>query len=115
MPEAWEVTTLNVPKGVVADNFLLLALLRTDYHCSTQGNKEVPFMARKYPLASAAPFFSVAQAKWVIGVLGMLIAVVGKDSLLGLILRQTRYEINSLIQDEGPSSAVERAVRYKDN
>lgn len=60
-------------------------------------------------------FFNIAHARWVIGVLGMLIAVVGKDSLLGLMLRQTRREIDSLIQDEQPIPAVQRAARYKDN
>jgi hypothetical protein len=72
-------------------------------------------MARQNPSAAEAPFFNVAQAKWVIGVLGMLIAVVGKDSLLGLVLRQTRFEINSLIQDDRPNPTVERASRYKNN
>ena len=72
-------------------------------------------MARKNPSAAEIPFFNAAQAKWVIGVLGMLIAVVGKDSLLGLVLRQTRFEISSLIHDDRPSPAVERAVRYKNN
>jgi hypothetical protein len=72
-------------------------------------------MAKTNSSTTEAAFFNVAQAKWVIGVLGMLIAVVGKDSLLGLVLRQTRYEINSLIQDDRPSPVVERAVRYKDN
>jgi hypothetical protein len=60
-------------------------------------------------------FFNIAHARWVVGVLGMLIAVVGKDSLLGLLLLQTRREIDSLIQDEEPSPAVQRAARYKDN
>jgi hypothetical protein len=60
-------------------------------------------------------FFNLAHARWVMGVLGMLIAVVGKNSLLGLLLRQTRREIDSVIQDEEPSSAVKRAARYKDN
>lgn len=60
-------------------------------------------------------FFNIAHARWVIGVLGMLIAVVGKESLLGLLLRQTRREIDTLIQDEQPSPAVQRAARYKEN
>lgn len=60
-------------------------------------------------------FFNIPHARWVIGVLGMLIAVVGKNSLLGLMLRQTRREIDSLIQDEEPSDAVQRAARYRDN
>ena len=44
--------------------------------------------------------FNLPLARWVVGVLGMMIAVVGKESLLGLILRQTRSEIASLIRDE---------------
>lgn len=72
-------------------------------------------MARKNSSSAEPSFFNVAQAKWVIGVLGMLIAVVGKDSLLGLVLRQTRFEINSLIHDDRPGAAVERAVHYKNN
>jgi hypothetical protein len=60
-------------------------------------------------------FFNIAHARWVIGVLSMLIAVVGKESLVGLLLRQTRREIDTLIQDEQPIAAVERAARYKDN
>jgi hypothetical protein len=40
------------------------------------------------------------MARWVIGVLGLLIAVVGEESLLGLILRQTRSEVSSLVKDE---------------
>ena len=60
-------------------------------------------------------FFNIGHARWVIGVLGMLIAVVGKDSLVGLLLRQTRREIDSLIEDEQPSPSVQRAARYKDN
>ena len=44
--------------------------------------------------------FNLPLARWTVGVLGMMIAVVGKESLLGLILRQTRTEIASLIRDE---------------
>jgi hypothetical protein len=63
-----------------------------------------------------APFFNLAHARWVVGVLNMLIAVVGRDSLLGLILRQTRSEITSVIRDEAPPTpAAERAARYRDN
>jgi hypothetical protein len=72
-------------------------------------------MDEKNPSANEASFFNLAHARWVIGVLGMLIAVVGKESLLGLLLRQTRFEIDSLIQDEDPSAAVQRAARYKYN
>lgn len=72
-------------------------------------------MARKNPPADEASFFNIAHARWVIGVLGMLIAVVGKESLVGLLLRQTRREIDSLIEDEQPSAAVQRAARYREN
>ena len=72
-------------------------------------------MAKKNPFANEVSFFNLAHARWVIGVLGMLIAVVGKESLLGLLLRQTRFEIDSLIQDEDPTAAVQRAARYREN
>lgn len=72
-------------------------------------------MARKQSSVDEASFFNLAHARWVVGVLGMLIAVVGKESLVGLLLRQTRREIDSLIEDEQPSPAVQRAARYKDN
>jgi hypothetical protein len=57
-------------------------------------------MECKRKAAQDADFFSVPMAQWVIGVLSMLIAVLGKESLLGLILRQTRSEIASLVRDE---------------
>jgi hypothetical protein len=72
-------------------------------------------MNKKNPSTKEASFFNVAQARWVIGVLGMLIAVVGKESLLGLLLRQTRFEIDNLVRDEDPSEVVQRAARYKEN
>ena len=57
-------------------------------------------MLRRCNSAEGIEFFSFPMAKWVIGVLGMLIAVVGQEGLLGLILRQTRSEIASLIRDQ---------------
>jgi hypothetical protein len=65
--------------------------------------------------AEGAPFFSLGHARWVVGVLNMLIAVVGPDSLLGLILRQTRTEITSVIRDESPDPVAARASRFRDN
>ena len=47
--------------------------------------------------------------------LSMLIAVVGKDSLLGLILRQTRSEISSIVRDESSDPAEARAACYESN
>jgi hypothetical protein len=58
--------------------------------------------------AQDADFFSVPLAQWVIGVLSMLIGVVGKESLLGLILRQTRSEIASFVRDEQGSPEFSR-------
>jgi hypothetical protein len=72
-------------------------------------------MIEKNQSADEASFFNIPHARWVIGVLSMLIAVVGKESLVGLLLRQTRREIDALIQDESPSPAVERAARYREN
>ena len=57
-------------------------------------------MARANTSSKQASFFDLSLAKWVAGVLNMLVAVVGRESLLGLILRQTRSEINSLVQGE---------------
>jgi hypothetical protein len=57
-------------------------------------------MVRSCKSAEEVEFFSLPLAKWVIGVLGLLIAVVGEESLLGLILRQPRSEISSLVKDE---------------
>jgi hypothetical protein len=72
-------------------------------------------MVKKNTPGEDASFFNIAHARWVIGVLSMLIAVVGKESLVGLLLRQTRREIDSLIQDEEPSASVQRAAHYQDN
>jgi|GEM_PF-3118374 hypothetical protein len=72
-------------------------------------------MIRKNTSSEDDSFFNLAHARWVVGVLSMLIAVVGKESLLGLLLRQLRREIDSLIQDEEPPPAVQRAARYRDN
>lgn len=52
------------------------------------------------PADEEAGFFNLALAKWVLGILAMLIAVVGRETLLGLILHQTRLEIASLVRDE---------------
>ena len=65
--------------------------------------------------SETAPFFSLPQARWVVSVLNMLIAVVGRDSLLGLLLRQTRSEIDSIIRDEAPNVATARAAQYQNN
>jgi hypothetical protein len=52
-----------------------------------------------------APYLNIPHARWVIGVLRMLIAVVGKESLLGLVLRQTRSDIASLVRRAEQESA----------
>jgi len=50
--------------------------------------------------ANSSLFINVQHARWLLGVLGMLINVVGKESLLGLILGQTRLEIATLLKAE---------------
>jgi hypothetical protein len=46
-------------------------------------------------------FLNLKHAGWVVRVLGMLMAVVGRDSLLGLVLGQARTEIASVLRDTG--------------
>ena len=58
-------------------------------------------MARLHTSSEEPSFFSLPQAKWAIGVLSMAIAVVGKDSLVGLILRQMRSEIAGIVPRRG--------------
>ena len=70
-------------------------------------------MARAKPHSEEESFFSLPQARWVIGVLSMVIAVVGRESLLGLILRQTRSEIKSIVEDEEPGPTP--ASCYRNN
>jgi hypothetical protein len=70
-------------------------------------------MAAVRPPSGDDSFFSISQAKWVLGVLSMLIAVVGRESLLGLILRQTRSEIASIVRNEEPE--VTPASCYRNN
>ncbi len=72
-------------------------------------------MARPHPSSEDATFFSLPHAKWVIGVLSMTIAVVGRDSLLGLILSQTRSEIAEIVRDEEPDAAKARLASYRNN
>ena len=60
-------------------------------------------------------FVNVRQARWLVGVLGMLIAVVGKDSLLGLILGQTRREVSSLVEAEEEGQAMRGTACHLNN
>src|SRR5436190_224616 len=60
-------------------------------------NMEVPMIESTRETTNYSGFVNMRQARWLIGVLGMLMAVVGKDSLLGLILGQTRREVASLV------------------
>jgi hypothetical protein len=72
-------------------------------------------MAKTKLSSEQPPFLNVPHARWVIGVLNMLIAVVGRDTLLGLLLRQTRSEIASIVREEGPDVATARASHYQNN
>jgi len=72
-------------------------------------------MARENPSSVQAPFFNLPHARWVIGVLRMLIAVVGRDSLLGLILRQARSEITSVVREEEKLPAAPKVSWHEYN
>ncbi len=72
-------------------------------------------MTRTNPSANEVAFFHRPHAKWVVGVLNMLIAVVGEESLLGLLLRQTRFEIGSLLREDQPAAFLPKAAQYKNN
>jgi hypothetical protein len=72
-------------------------------------------MMRSHRPPEETDFFNLPLAKWVLGVLAMLIAVVGKESLVGLILRQTRAEIASLVSDEEQGATTSKDRWYLDN
>jgi hypothetical protein len=57
-------------------------------------------VARMHPSRDDAPFLDVRHAKWAVGVLKLVIAVVGQDSLVGIIVRQARAELVSVLRDE---------------
>jgi hypothetical protein len=77
-----------------------------------QGGSDMP---RVDPFGEDATFFHLPHAKWVVGILSMVIAVVGRESLVGLILRQTRSEIVSLIRDEEPDATAAKQACYENN
>jgi hypothetical protein len=72
-------------------------------------------MIRNYAAADETDFFNLPLAKWVLGVLAMVIAVVGRESLVGLILRQTRSEIARLVQDEEGEPNTSSDAWYTNN
>jgi hypothetical protein len=72
-------------------------------------------MDRMKTSSQNSPIVNAPHAKWVARVLTMLIAVVGRESLLGLILRQTRSEISSIVADERPAAASIATTCYKNN
>jgi hypothetical protein len=72
-------------------------------------------MIYKYKATEEAEFFNVRLAKWVLGVLAMLIEVVGPESLVGLILRRTCSEIASLVRDEESEAGDPRGAWFGRN
>ena len=71
-------------------------------------------MAKLRADSDTATYFNSPHADWVARVLTMLIAVVGRESLLGQILRQTRSEIASVARGAEPTVAG-RAVSCSNN
>ena len=49
-------------------------------------------------MANTSDFPDLSQARWLAGVLGLLIGAVGKDSLLGRILGRARSEVVGLLR-----------------
>jgi len=64
---------------------------------------EVPIMKKVRRPAEPA-LLNVQHARWVSNVLNMLIAVVGKETILGLLLGGTRAEIASLLRTVEPAA-----------
>ena len=99
---------------VAVSGVLLLAWARSGYDAPSPSEEHGGSdMKRVNPSCQDESFFNLSHAKWVVGVLSMLIAVVGKDSLVGLILRQARSEIVSIVRDEDP--AAQAAACYENN
>jgi hypothetical protein len=57
-------------------------------------------VARMHTSSDEVPFLNLRHARWAVGVLKLIIAVVGEESLVGLIVRQARAEIVSVLRDE---------------
>ena len=57
-------------------------------------------VARMHTSKDEVPFLNLRHARWAVGVLKLVIAVVGEDSLVGLIVRQARAELVSVLRDE---------------
>jgi len=57
-------------------------------------------VARMHTSQDEVPFLNLRHARWAVGVLKLIIAVVGEDSLVGLIVRQARSELVSVLRDE---------------
>jgi hypothetical protein len=72
-------------------------------------------VATMQPSREDESFFNLAHAKWVVGILNLTIAVVGRETLLGLLLRQTRSEVMTLVRDEEPDPAAARLSAYRNN
>jgi hypothetical protein len=66
----------------------------------SQGNKEVPMISRLHNSTSRDSLVNPQQARQVIGALGLLIALCGNRSCMGMILQQARSEIGSLLDSE---------------
>ena len=60
-------------------------------------------VCKVYRHHDSEPTVDLKHARWALSTLGLLIDVVGKRSILSLILRQARTEIESLVQTESAS------------
>ena len=64
-------------------------------------------MSRLHNPPSRVPLVNPQQARQVIGALGLLIALCGNRSCLGMILQQARSEIGSLLDSEEQAQGLD--------
>jgi hypothetical protein len=57
-------------------------------------------VARMHTSMDEVPFLNLRHARWALGVLKLIIAVAGEETLVGLIVRQARSELASVLRDE---------------
>jgi hypothetical protein len=68
---------------------------------------EVPVINRFHNPTTRVPLVDPQQARQVIGALGLLIALCGNRSCIGMILQQARSEIGSLLDSEEQAQGLD--------
>lgn len=60
---------------------------------------------------NTTPVVDVEKARYVAGTLALLMDVVGNEGVLGMVLRQARNEVVSLIPDQKPVITRKKIIR----